>query len=110
AGVDDGFTGEARPHSSIKVGYFAQEPELGDVKTVREAVELAVQETRSLLQEFETISAKFTEPMSDDEMNTLLEKQGKLQDKIDACDAWSLDMKVDRAMDALRLPPADAEI
>jgi ATP-binding cassette ChvD family protein len=110
AGVDDGFTGEARPHSSIKVGYFAQEPELGEAKTVRQAVELAVQPTRALLQEFEAISARFAEPMSDEEMNTLLEKQGKLQDKIDACDAWSLDMKVDRAMDALRLPPADAEI
>lgn len=110
AGVDDGFTGEAKAHSSIQVGYFAQEPELGSAKTVREAVELAVASTRELLTQFEAISAKFAEPMSDDEMTTLLEKQGRLQDKIDACDAWSLDMKVDRAMDALRLPPSDAEI
>jgi sulfate-transporting ATPase len=110
AGIDDGFTGEAKPHRSIQIGYFAQEPELGDAKTVRDAVELAVKETRALLSDFEAISAKFAEPMSDDEMNALLEKQGKLQDKIDACDAWSLDMKVDRAMDALRLPPPDAEI
>ncbi len=110
AGQDDGFTGEARPHPSIKVGYFAQEPDLGAVKTVREAVELAVADTRSLLTQFEEISAKFAEPMSDDEMTALLEKQGKLQDKIDAIDAWNLDMRVDRAMDALRLPPGDAEV
>ncbi len=110
AGQDDGFTGEAKPHPSIKVGYFAQEPDMGGVKTVREAVELAVADTRDLLTKFEEISAKFAEPMSDDEMNALLEKQGKLQDRIDAIDAWSLDQKVDRAMDALRLPPGDSEI
>ncbi len=110
AGEDDGFTGEAKPHPSIKVGYFAQEPDMGGVKTVREAVELAVADTRDLLTKFEEISAKFAEPMSDDEMNALLEKQGKLQDRIDAIDAWSLDQKVDRAMDALRLPPGDSEI
>lgn len=110
AGQDDGFTGEAKPHPSIKVGYFAQEPDLGEVKTVREAVELAVSDTRDLLTKFEEISAKFAEPMSDDEMNSLLEKQGKLQDRIDAIDAWSLDQKVERAMDALRLPPGDSEV
>jgi energy-dependent translational throttle protein EttA len=110
AGQDDGFTGEARPHPSVKVGYFAQEPDLGKVTTVREAVELAVADTRALLTDFEAISAKFAEPMEDDEMNALLEKQGKLQDKIDAIDAWNLDMRVERAMDALRLPPGDAEV
>jgi energy-dependent translational throttle protein EttA len=110
AGVDDGYTGEARPHPSIKIGYFAQEPELGSAKTVREAVDQAVQETRQLLADFETLSAKFAEPMSDDEMNALLEKQGRLQDKIDAVDAWNLDAKVERAMDALRCPPGDAEL
>lgn len=110
AGEDDGFTGEARPHPSIKVGYFAQEPDLGKVKTVREAVELAVADTRRMLTDFEEMSAKFAEPMSDDEMNALLEKQGKLQDRIDAVDAWNLDMRVDRAMDALRLPAGDAEV
>src|SRR5690606_35913655 len=78
--------------------------------TVREAVEMAVADTRKLLTDFENISAKFAEPMSDDEMNTLLEKQGRLQDRIDAVDAWNLDQKVERAMDALRLPPGDAEI
>ncbi len=110
AGQDDGFTGEARPHPSIKVGYFAQEPDLGDAKSVRDAVELAVADTRKLLTDFEEISMKFTEPMSDDEMNALLEKQGKLQDRIDAVDAWNLDQKVERAMDALRLPPGEAEV
>jgi ATP-binding cassette ChvD family protein len=110
AGVDTGFTGEAKPHPSIKVGYFAQEPDLGSAKTVREAVEAAVAGTRALLTEFENISARFAEPMSDDEMNTLLEKQAKLQDRIDAIDAWNLDSRVDIAMDALRCPPGDAEI
>lgn len=110
AGQDDGFTGEAKPHPSIKIGHFAQEPDLGNVRTVREAVELAVAETRALLTQFEEISAKFAEPMEDDEMTALLEKQGKLQDKIDAIDAWNLDMKVERAMDALRLPPGDSEV
>src|SRR6187431_2915533 len=106
AGLDDGFTGEAKPHPSVKVGYFAQEPDLGPVKTVREAVELAVGATRKLLADFEAVSMKFSEPMSDDEMNALMEKQGRLQDRIDAIDAWNLDAKVERAMDALRLPDA----
>ncbi len=110
AGQDDGFTGEARPHPSIKVGYFAQEPDMGQAKVVRDAVEVAVADTRKLLADFEEISMKFAEPMSDDEMTALLEKQGKLQDRIDAVDAWNLDQKVERAMDALRLPPGDAEI
>src|SRR6187402_3123668 len=110
AGTDEGFTGEARPHPSIKVGYFAQEPDLGKATTVREAVDVAVAGTRKLLTEFEAISAKFAEPMSDDEMNALLEKQGKLQDKIDAVDAWNLDQKVERAMEALRLPDPESNI
>lgn len=110
AGVDDGYTGEAKPHPSIKIGYFAQEPDLGQVSTVREAVELAVASTRQLLTDFETISMKFAEPMSDEEMDQLMEKQGRLQDRIDAIDAWNLDSKVERAMDALRLPDAEAQI
>ncbi len=110
AGLDDGFTGEAKPHPSVKVGYFAQEPDLGAVKTVREAVELAVGETRKLLSDFEAISMKFAEPMSDDEMTALLEKQGRLQDRIDAVDAWNLDAKLERAMDALRLPDPEADV
>jgi len=110
AGVDKDIYGEAKPHPGIKVGYFAQEPELGDAKTVREAVDEGVKEVRALLTEFEELSMKLGEPMSDDEMNKLLEKQGTLQDKIDAIDAWNLDQHVEVAMEALELPPADAEI
>jgi ATP-binding cassette ChvD family protein len=110
AGVDKEFLGDAKPHPGIKVGYFAQEPELGDAKTVREAVERAVADVRSLITEFENVSTKLGEPMSDDEMNKLLEKQGALQDKIDAVDAWNLDQRVDVAMEALRCPAPDAAI
>ena len=110
AGVDKDIYGEAKPHPGIKVGYFAQEPELGDANTVREAVEHAVADVRGLVTEFEALSMKLGEPMSDDEMNRLLEKQGALQDQIDAADAWNIDQRVNLAMEALRLPPPDAEI
>jgi ATP-binding cassette ChvD family protein len=110
AGEDTEFLGEAKPHPGTRVGYFAQEPELGSFMTVREAVDDAVSETRRLLSDFETLSAKLGEPMSDEEMSKLLDEQAALQDKIDAADAWSLDSVVDIAIDALRLPPADAEI
>jgi ATP-binding cassette ChvD family protein len=110
AGVDSEFLGEARAHPNTKLGYFAQEPELGAFRTVREAVEDAVSETKALISEFETLSAKLGEPLSDDEMNQVLEAQGKLQDRIDAADAWNLDQRVDVAMEALRLPPSDAVI
>jgi len=110
AGVDKEFLGEAKPHPGTKVGYFAQEPELGDAKTVKDAVDQAVAEQRALITAFEELSMKLGEPMSDDEMNQLLEKQGELQDRIDAADLWNLDSKLEVAMDALRLPPADAEI
>jgi energy-dependent translational throttle protein EttA len=110
AGVDTEFLGEARAHPHTKIGYFAQEPELGSFRNVREAVEDAVSETKALIAEFETLSAKLGEPLSDDEMTKVLEAQSKLQDRIDAADAWSIDQRVDVAMEALRLPPADAEI
>jgi len=110
AGVDKNFLGEAKPHPGTKIGYFAQEPELGTVKTVREAVEHAVRDQRKLLTEFEELSAKLGEELDDDEMNKVLEKQGKLQDQIDAANLWELDRTVDIAIDALRLPPAEAEI
>ena len=110
AGVDTEFMGEARAHAGTKIGYFAQEPELGDAKTVREAVEHAVRASREKLQAFEALSMKLGEPMDDDAMTALLEKQGKLQDEIDAADLWNLDQHVDVAMEALRLPPGDAEI
>jgi len=110
AGVDNQFLGEAQPHPGTKIGYFAQEPDLGDAETVFDVVDQAVSETRALLTEFEELSMKLGEPMSDDEMNQLLEKQGKLQDKIDAVDAWNLDSRIEMAMEALRLPPAEASI
>ncbi len=110
AGVDKEFIGEAKPHPGTRVGYFAQEPELSQWKTVKEAVDDAVGDTRALLTEFEELSAKLGEPMSDDEMAKLLERQALLQDKIDAADAWSLDNTVDVAMEALRCPPPEAEI
>ncbi len=110
AGVDTSFNGEAKPHPGTKIGYFAQEPDLGTVKTVREAVEQAVRDQRSLLTQFEELSMKLGEELTDDEMNKVLEDQGKLQDKIDAANLWELDRTVDIAMDALRLPPPDAEI
>ena len=110
AGVDREFLGEAKPHPGTKVGYFAQEPDLGSARTVREAVDEAVSEVRGLLTQFEELSSKLGEPMSDDEMTRLLEEQGKLQDRIDAADAWNLDSRLDIAMEALRLPPPEAEI
>ncbi len=110
AGVDKEFLGEAKPHPGTKIGYFAQEPDLGNFRTVREAVDDAVSATKSLLAEFEELSMKLGEPMDDAEMNRLLEAQGTLQDRIDAADAWNLDSRVDLAMEALRLPPSDAEL
>ncbi len=109
AGVDTDFTGECWLRPGAKVGYLPQEPNLGDAKTVIEAVEAAVAPIRKLLTDFEEMSMKLGEPMSDDEMTKLLDKQAALQDQIDAVDAWTLDHTLEIAMDALRLPPADAE-
>ena len=110
AGVDKTHGGEARPHPGTRIGYFAQEPDMGSAKTVAEAVAEGVAETRALLTRFEEISNKLGEPMDDDAMTKLLEEQGLLQDKIDAADAWNLDRHVEIAMDALRVPPPEAEI
>jgi len=110
AGVDQDYVGEARPAPGIRVGYLPQEPELDPARDVRGNVEEGVAETRSLLDRFNEISAKFAEPMSDDEMNRLIEEQGKLQDAIDAADAWDLDRKLEVAADALRLPDWDADV
>ncbi len=110
AGVDTTFLGEAKPHPGTKIGYFAQEPDLTGARTVREAVEQAVAPQRSLLNRFEELSAKLGEELDDDEMNKVLEEQGKLQDQIDAQNLWELDRTVEIAMDALRCPPGDAEI
>ena len=110
AGVDSDFIGEARPASGISIGYLPQEPELDAGKTVRQNVELAVANTRGLLTEFETLSARFAEPMSDDVLQALLDEQGELQTRIDVAEAWDLDRTIDIAMDALRLPPGDSEV
>ena len=110
AGVDTDFQGEARPMPGVKVGFLPQEPELDPAKDVLGNVEEGVAETRALLQRFEEVSAKFAEPLEDDEMNALLEEQGKLQDRIDAVDAWELDRTLEVAMDALRVPPGDAKV
>ncbi len=110
AGVDPDFLGEARPADGIRIGFLPQEPTLDLTKDVRGNVEIAVAPIRDLLTEFERISMKFAEPMGDDEMNALLEKQGDLQTKIEALGAWELDRKLDIAMDALRCPPGDADV
>jgi len=110
AGVDKEYTGEAQAGKGVRVGYLPQEPELDPDKTVRENVEDGVAPVRDLLREFEEVSARFAEPMDDEEMNELLEKQGKLQDQIDAVGGWELENLLDRAMDALRCPPPDAPV
>jgi energy-dependent translational throttle protein EttA len=110
AGIDKDFIGEAKPLPGTRIGYLSQEPQLDPAKDVRGNVEAGVREVRKLLEDFNEISMKFAEPMSDDEMNKLLEKQGRLQDQIDHLGAWELDHKLDIAMDALRLPPADADV
>lgn len=110
AGVDPDFIGEARPQKGINIGYLPQEPELNPGKDVRGNVEEGVAETKALLDDFNAISMKFAEPMSDDEMNDLLAQQAELQEKIDAAGAWELDRKLEIAADALRLPPWDAKV
>ena len=107
AGVEKEFDGETILSSGYTVGFLEQEPALDDAKTVREIVEEGVQETVNLLQEFNHINERFAEPMSDDEMAKLIERQGEVQEKIDALDAWDLDSRLEMAMDALRCPPGD---
>ena len=110
AGTDKEYQGEVVFSPGYTVGILEQEPKLDPNKTVKEIVEEGVQEVVDLLKEFEEINLKFAEPMSDDEMNKLIERQGKVQEKLDATNAWELDNKLERAMDALRTPPADAKI
>ena len=110
AGLDKEFDGEARPQAEIKIGYLPQEPELDLKKNVRQNVEIGVSEIQSLLTRFDEISMRFGEELSEDEMNALLEEQGKLQDAIDSCGGWELDRKLDIAADALRLPPWDSKV
>jgi ATP-binding cassette ChvD family protein len=110
AGLDKDFDGEARPQPGINIGYLPQEPELDPDKDVRGNVEEGVGDTKALLDRFNDISMQFGEPMDDEQMNALLEEQGKLQDAIDSAGGWELDRKLDVAADALRLPPWDAEV
>lgn len=110
AGVDKDFNGEAVLSDGYSVGYLEQEPQLDDSKTVRQVVEEGVQETVDLLKEFEEINMAFGEVMDDDAMAKLCDRQAKVQDRLDALDAWDLDSRLDLAMDALRCPPADAEV
>ena len=110
AGEDTDIEGEARSQAGIKVGYLSQEPQLDPDKDVRGNVEEGLGEAKTLLDRFNEISARFAEPMDDDEMNALLEEQGKLQDAIDAAGGWELDRKLEIAADALRLPPWDADV
>ncbi|WP_339867641.1 energy-dependent translational throttle protein EttA [Pseudohongiella nitratireducens] len=110
AGVDQEYHGEARAQSGINVGYLPQEPQLNPEKDVRGNVEEGMGETIKLLEEFNAISDRFAEPMSDDEMNQLLERQGELQNAIDACNGWEIERTLERAADALRLPAWDADV
>jgi len=110
AGIDKDFLGEARPLPGIKIGFLPQEPQLDPAKDVRGNVMEGVKEQQALLDQFNQISAQFAEPMDDEQMNRLLEKQGNLQERIDALGLWELDHKIDLAMDALRLPPGDADV
>ncbi len=110
AGVDTEYVGETAVSPGYTIGYLEQEPRLDDSKTVRDIVEEGAQEVVNALREFDEINLKFGEPMSDDEMNDLIERQGVLQDKLDHMDAWNLDSRLELAMDALRTPPGDSPI
>ena len=110
AGVDKEFNGEAWAADGVKVGYLEQEPKLDASKTVMENVMDGLGDTVALLKRFEEVSLKFAEPMSDDEMNALIEEQAALQEKIDAVNGWDIERTVQIAMDALRCPPADADV
>jgi len=110
AGVDAEFIGEAQPKKGIKVGYLPQEPKLDPTLTVRGNVEASISDSLSLLKRFDDISAKFAEPLNDDEMNALLTEQGELQQAIDAKGLWEIEHKLEIAADALRLPPWEENI
>ncbi|MCC6551152.1 MAG: energy-dependent translational throttle protein EttA [Ignavibacteriaceae bacterium] len=110
AGVDKEFNGETTVSPGYTIGYLEQEPQLDETKTVKEIVQQSVQNVVDLLREFDEINAKFAEPMDDDEMTKLLEKQGEVQEKLDAHNAWDLDARLDMAMDALRCPDGDTPV
>ncbi|HME70561.1 MAG TPA: energy-dependent translational throttle protein EttA [Myxococcota bacterium] len=110
AGVDQDYLGEVHAAEGIRIGFLPQEPQLDATKTVLGNVEEGVADTRGLLHRFEQVSARFAEELSEEEMNQLLEEQAKLQDAIDAANAWELDRTLEVAMDALRLPPPEVEV
>ena len=110
AGVDKEFNGEAWAADGVKVGYLEQEPKLDPGKNVMENIMDGLGEIRDLLKKFEEVSMKFAEPMTDEEMNALIEEQAELQEKIDACNGWDLERTIEIAMDALRCPPAEADV
>ncbi len=110
AGIDSEFTGEARPMSGIKIGYLPQEPQLDPSKDVRGNVEEAIAQTKQLLDQYNAISMRFAEPLSDAEMNRLIEEQGELQTQIETQGAWDIERKLAIAADALRLPPWEADV
>ncbi len=110
AGVEKSNEGEVVFSPGYTVGYLEQEPHLNDTKTVRQVVEEGVKDVVALLREYEEVNARFAEPLSDDEMNKLIERQGNLTEKLDHLDAWNLDAKLERAMDALRCPDGDTPI
>lgn len=110
AGVEKDFLGEAVLSQGYTVGYLEQEPKLDPNKTVREIVEEGAADVKGLMDEFDRINMKFGEEMSDEEMNKLIQRQGEVQDKIDACDGWNLDSRLERAMDALRCPDPETAI
>lgn len=110
AGIETEYNGEAWAADGARVGYLPQEPELDPTKTVAGNAMEGVGEIKALVDKFNDVSAKFAEPMTDDEMNTLLEEQGNLQEKIDAVNGWEIDRTVEMAMDALRCPPGDSDV
>ncbi len=110
AGIEKSFQGEVVFSPGYRVGYLEQDPQLDDTKTVKEIVQEGVQEIVDLLKEYEDLNAKFAEPMDDDQMNKLIERQGQLTEMIDHADGWNLDSKLERAMDALRCPEPDASV
>jgi sulfate-transporting ATPase len=110
AGVDQEFNGKTILSPGYAVGFLEQEPHMDDTKTVRDIVEEGARETVALLDEFNRITEQFSEPMSDEEMNKLIDRQGAVQEKLDALDAWDLDARLEMAMDALRCPPGDTPV
>ena len=110
AGVDKAFDGDIVVAPGYSIGYLEQEPLVDETRTVREVVEEGVQDVVDLIREFNDINARFAEPMEADEMDALIERQGKVQERMDAANAWDLDARLEMAMDALRCPPGDTPV